>query len=125
MTTSVNAKCLLKSPKGKTLLFQANEEHSSVMTPKEIPWESLTHSNTWNFTLLVLSKPIQNRKPFFIMQDDKGNVTIQFPKIEEGQSSRISAQGSRTSSPPRQSFEVNSWRSSVKLDNVDFTPNIP
>ena len=35
-------------------------------------------------------------------------------------SSRISTQGSRTSSPPRQSFEVNSRRSSVKLDNVDL-----
>ncbi|KAL6343084.1 hypothetical protein AAG906_018917 [Vitis piasezkii] len=81
--TKVNAKCLLKSPKGKTLLFQANEEHSSTMTPEEIPWESLTHSNTWNFTQLALPKPIQNRKPLFIMQDDKGNVTIQFPKREK------------------------------------------
>ena len=125
ITTSVNAKCLLKSPKGKTLLFQANEEHSSVMTLEEIPWESLTHSNTWNFTQLALPKPIQNRKPLFIMQDDKGNVTIQFPKREERKSSRISTQGSRTSSLPRQSFEINSRRTSVKLDNVDFTPNIP
>ena len=50
MTTSVNAKYLLKPTKGKTLLFQANEEHSTIMTPVEIPWESLTHSNTWNFT---------------------------------------------------------------------------
>ena len=58
----------------------SNEEHSTVMTPYEIPWESLTHSNTWNFTQLALPKPIQNRKPLFIMQDDKGNVTIQFPK---------------------------------------------
>ena len=40
-------------------------------------------------------------------------------------SSRISTQGSRTSSLPRQSFEVNFRRSSVKLNNVDFTPNIP
>ena len=30
-----------------------------------------------------------------------------------------------TSSPPRQYFEINSQRSLVKLDNVDFTPNIP
>ena len=37
ITTSINAKCLLKSPKEKTLLFQANEEHSLVMTPEEIP----------------------------------------------------------------------------------------
>ena len=37
MTTSINAKCLLKSPKGKKLLFQANEEHSSTMTLEEIP----------------------------------------------------------------------------------------
>ena len=46
-----------------------------------------------------------------------------------GQSSRISVQdsvhGSRTSSPPRHSFEVNSRRPSVKLDNVDFSPIIP
>ena len=49
MTTLVNPKCLLISPKGKTLLFQSNEEHSSTMILEEIPWESLTHSNTWNF----------------------------------------------------------------------------
>ncbi|KAL6316003.1 hypothetical protein AAG906_014928 [Vitis piasezkii] len=66
MTTSVND--------------NSKEEHSSVMALEEIPWESLTHSNTWNFTQLVLLKPIQNKKPLFIMQDDKGNVTIQFPK---------------------------------------------
>ena len=46
-----------------------------------------------------------------------------------GQSSRIfvqdSVHGSRISSPPRHSFEVNSRRPSVKLDNVDFSPIIP
>ena len=129
MTTSVNAKCLLKPTKGKTLLFQSNEEHSMVMAPLEIPWESLTHSNTWNFNQLALPKPIKNRKPLFITQDDKGNVVIQFPPKEMGQSSRIfvqdSVHGSRISSPPRHSFEVNSRRPSVKLDNVDFSPIIP
>ena len=30
MTTSEDAKCLLKPTKGTTLLFQANAEHSSV-----------------------------------------------------------------------------------------------
>lgn len=34
MITSKNPKCLLASPKGKTLLFQSNEEHSSVMIPE-------------------------------------------------------------------------------------------
>ena len=90
MTTSINAKCLLKPTKGKTLLFQANKEHSTVMTPVEISWESLTHSNTWNFTQLALPKPIQSKKPLFITQDDKGNVTIQFPPKEIGQNSKIS-----------------------------------
>ena len=47
MTTLESAKCLLTFPKGKTLLFQANKEYSFlIMTPEEIPWESLTHSNT-------------------------------------------------------------------------------
>ena len=58
------------------------------------------------------------------MQDDKGNVTLQFPK-QEGSSSRIYTQGSRTSSHPWPFFEMSSWKSSVKLDNVDFTLNIP
>ena len=71
VTTSINAKSLLKPTKEKTLLFQANEEHSSVMTPVKIPWEWLTHSNTLNFTKLALPKPIQSRKPLFITQDDK------------------------------------------------------
>ena len=59
------------------------------------------------------------------MQDDKRNVTLQFPKRELGTSSRISTQGSRTFFPPRQSFEMSSQRFSVKLNNVDFTLNIP
>ena len=58
------------------------------------------------------------------MQDDRGNVALQFSK-REWSSSRISTQGIRTSSSPRLSFEINSRRSSIKLDNVDFTPNIP
>ena len=62
MTTLVNPKCLPISPKGKTLLFQSNEEHSSTMILEEIPWESLTHSNTWNFKQLALPKPIEVRK---------------------------------------------------------------
>lgn len=37
MITSKNPKCLLASPKGKTLLFQSNEEHSSVMIPEVQP----------------------------------------------------------------------------------------
>ena len=52
-------------------------------------------------------------------------ILSNFPPKEIGQSSRISIQGSRTSSPPRQYFKVNSQRLLVKLDNVDFRPNIP
>ena len=66
MTILVDANHLLKPTKGKILLFQANEEHSYVMTPLEIPWESLTHSNTWNFKQLAIPKPIKNRKPLYI-----------------------------------------------------------
>ena len=58
------------------------------------------------------------------MQDDKGNVTLRFTK-REGSSSRISTKEVELPLPPRPSFENNSRRSSVKLDNVDFTPNIP
>ena len=90
MTTAVDAKCLVKPRKGMTILFQANEEHSSVMTPLEIPWESLTHSNTWNFKQISAPKPIKHRKLLYITQDDKGDVVIQFPSKELKQSSRIS-----------------------------------
>ena len=76
MTTSVNAKSLLTYQKGKTLLFQSNEEHSNVMIPEVIPWESLTYLNTWDFKWLTLPKPIEVQKPLFIMQVDKGNVRL-------------------------------------------------
>ena len=123
MTTLVNAKCLLKSLKGKILLFQSNEEHSNVMIHEEIPWESLTHSNTLPFKWLTLPKPIEVQKPLLVMQDDKGNVRLQFTKIKES-SSRISSLGSRASSSLRPSFEYETPRTFVKLENVDFTPNI-
>lgn len=63
MTTSVNSKYLLTSPRGKILLFQSNEEHPSVMIPKVLPWESLTHSKTWDFKQLTIPKPIELSKP--------------------------------------------------------------
>ena len=37
MTSSVDPRCLLSSPKGKTILFQANDKHSSVMVPQVLP----------------------------------------------------------------------------------------
>ena len=58
------------------------------------------------------------------MQDDKGNVRLQFTK-REGSNSRISTLGSRASSSPRPSYEYKTPRTFVKLENVDFTPNIP
>lgn len=67
MTTSVNSKYLLTSPRGKILLFQSNEEHPSVMIPEVLPWESLTHSKTWDFKQLTIPKPIELSKPLFIM----------------------------------------------------------
>ena len=83
MTTSIDAKCLLKPTKGKTLLLQANEEHSSVMTPIEIPRESLTHSNTWNFTQLALPKPIQiffKKNPSLSHKMIRGMLLYNFPR---------------------------------------------
>ena len=124
MTIIVNAKYLLTSLKEKSLLFQSNEEHSNVMILEEIPWESLTHSNSLHFKRLTLPNPIEVQKPLLIMQDDKGNVRLQFTK-REGSNSRISTLGSRASSSPRPSYEYKTPRTFVKLENVDFTPNIP
>ena len=33
MTSLVNPRCLLSYPKGKTVVFQVNHEHSSIMVP--------------------------------------------------------------------------------------------
>ena len=93
------------------------------MILEEIPWESLTHSNTLPFKWLTLPKPIEVQKHLLVMQDDKGNVRLQFTKRKES-SSRISSLGSRASSSPRPSFEYKTPRTFVKLENVDFTPNI-
>ena len=58
------------------------------------------------------------------MQDDKGNVRLYFSK-REGSNNRISTPSSRISSSLRPSFEYKPEKASLKLEDVDFTPNIP
>lgn len=39
MTLSIDLRCLPSFPKGKTILSQANDEHSSIMVPQVLSWE--------------------------------------------------------------------------------------
>ena len=78
MTSVVNPNCLLTSPKDQNLIWQANEKNSIVIIQKPIPWECLTQSKKWNFKQLLALKPIKHPKLLSKIEDEKGNVQINF-----------------------------------------------
>ena len=45
MILVVNPNCLLSSPRNQTLIWQANEQNSTIIIPKPIPWESGISNN--------------------------------------------------------------------------------
>ena len=71
MTSVINPNCLLTSPKNQTLIWQAHEKNSIVITSKPIPWECLTQSKEWNFKQLLALKPIEHPKFLSIIEDGK------------------------------------------------------
>ena len=83
MTSVISPNCMLSSFKDQTLIWQANEKNSTVIIPKPIPWENLTQSKEWNFKQLLAPKPIEQPKLLSIIEDERGNVQINFEPRKE------------------------------------------
>lgn len=47
LTTTMEPKALVASPKGKTMLIEANLNKSSVSIPKMLSWDTLTRNPKW------------------------------------------------------------------------------
>ena len=124
MTSVVNPNCLLSSPKDQTLIWQANEENSTVIIPKPIPWECLTQSNEWNFKQLLAPKPIEQPKLLSIIEDEQGNVQINFEPRKENLTRSYSARSSNSILEIRTPSRRSNVQSNLNLEEVDYSSTI-
>ena len=125
MTSVVNLNCLLSSPKNQTLIWQANEKNSTVIIPKPIPWECLTQSKEWNFKQLLVPKPIEQPKLMSIIDDEQGNVQINFEPRKEHLRRSYSARYSNSFLEIRTPFRRSNVQSNLNLEEVDYSSTIP
>ena len=125
MTSVVNPNCLLSSPKDQTLIWQANENNSTVIIPKPIPWECLTQSNEWNFKQLLAPKPIEQPKLLSITEDGQGNVQINFEPRKENLTRSYSARSSNSFLEIRTPSRRSNVQSNLNLEEVDYSSTIP
>ena len=91
MTSVISPTSLLSSPKDQTLIWKANEKNSTIIIPKQTPWENLAQSKEWNFKHILAPKPIEQPKLLSIIEDRRGNVQINFEPRKE---------------PPRKSYST-------------------
>jgi hypothetical protein len=139
MKTTLEPQALMESPKGKTLLLQANSSDSHVKVPTQIEWKDVKLPNKWLLKNVTESIPVQNTLEEdldYIDQSPDGTVSINFQPYKKSTSS-CSARYSnpyieKIVSPSRCSFskfksQENSrldddLRHSVdRLDNLRFT----
>jgi len=119
MTTTIEPRTRLSSPKNETIIFEANINHTKIHTPKRLKWSEITQSCKWNLQnanepkALDTSKRISN-----ITEHSDGSVDINFSSIEF-LSSRFSTTSTLETKPPI------SKSKSLKLQTVDYSTSIP
>ena len=60
MKTTLEPQALMESPKGKTLLLQANISDSHVKDPTQIEWKDVKLPDKWLLKNVTESIPVQN-----------------------------------------------------------------
>ena len=125
MTSIINPNCLLSSPKDQTLIWQANEKNSTVIIQKPIPWECLTQSKELNFKQLLAPKPIEQPKLMSIIEDEQGNVQINFEPRKEHPRRSYSTSSSNSFLEIRTPSRRSNVQSNLNLEEVDYSSTIP
>ena len=140
MKITLEPQVLMESPKGKTLLLQANTDDSHVNVPTQINWKDVRLPNKWLLRNVTQSIHVQNTLEDdldYIDQHPDGTVSINFqPFRKSNSSSSCSARYSnpykeKIVSPPRCNFsrlklqeiprEDDDLRHSIdRLDNLRF-----
>ena len=124
MTSLVNPNCLLSSPKDQMLIWQTNENNSTEIIPKPIPWECLTQFKEWNFKQLLAPKPIEQPKLMSIKEDGQGNVQIIFEPRKEHSRRSYSTSSLNSFLEIRTPSRRSNVHSNLNLEEVDYSSTI-
>ena len=121
MTTTLEPKTRLSSPRNETIIFEANTNHTRVHMPKRLKWSEITQSCNWNLQNVIEPKPLDSLKQISnITEHNDGSVDINFSSINL--SSRFSTSIASEIGTSKPSF---SKSRSLKLKTVDYTNSIP
>jgi len=124
MTTTVEPKSRIISPKNETIIFEANTMHTKVKTPKRLRWDEITQSLTWNLQDINPPKPIQiENQTFQIIEHSDGSIDISFNNQEFLRNS-IGSTSNRNESLINKQENLRRCHS-MKLRGIDFLRNIP
>ena len=80
MNTNISLRALRSSPKGLTMLIEANIGKSSVTVPKTLSWDQITRNTLWKIedANLPKKKKKESQNPVQIIEHDDGSVEIKF-----------------------------------------------
>lgn len=79
MTTTIEPRSKLLSPKDETLIFEANTQHSRVNVPKKLKWNEITQNQKWKLEDINSPKPLDNSKQISnIIEHTDGTIDINF-----------------------------------------------
>ena len=122
MTTTLEPKTRLSSPKNETIIFEANTNHTKVHTPKRLKWSDITQSCNWNLQNVIDPKPLDSSKQISnIIEYNDGSVDINFSSLNIS-SSRLSTSFIAETGSSKSSLLKSR---SLKLKTVDYTNSIP
>ena len=132
MNTNISPRALRSSPKGSTMLTEANIGKSSVTVPKTLSWDQITRNTLWKIEDANIPRKKKSQNPLQIIEHDDGSIEIKFSeepssesKVKEFLSSRLSTSGvSRSMYDPLKvkevSYEKN--RASVHYEDGSRSP---
>lgn len=101
------------------MMYQYNIDNTQVQIPTPITWTDVVAGNKWDLKQVMQPKPIIQTRPTIMIEENQGNVHIEFSPTKRN-NLRITpgrfSLDSRTENP---------FRASSRLREVDFQPNIP
>ena len=122
MTTTLEPRTRISSPRNETIIFEANTNHTKVHMPKRLKWSEITQSCNWNLQNVIEPKALDSSKQISnIIEHNDGSVDVNFSSINF-LSSRFSTSSIPETGTSKPSF---SKSRSLKLKTVDYTNSIP
>ena len=122
MTTTLEPRTRLSSPKNETIIFEANTNHTKIHTPKRLKWSDITQSCNWNLQDANEPKVLDSFKQVSnIIEHNDGSVDINFSSLNFS-SSRFSTSSISENIISKPSF---SKSKSLRLHTVDYSNTIP